>query len=69
MKQIIYNGAMGQKIIAGGIPFTAGKIVEVNDDAVAVSLLAKANFSEAPVEKIPSPAYSAKITPETPPNP
>ncbi len=48
MKQLIYNGDMGPNITIGGIPFTAGEIVEVNDDALADELLRKPNLSEAP---------------------
>ena len=69
MKQVIYNGNKGRNIIAGGVSFTAGESVTVNDDELADALLAKSDFSVAPAEKIQAPAYAPKVTPETTPNP
>jgi len=43
--KIIYNGALGPQITAGGIPFTAGEPTEVADEAIAAALIAKPHFS------------------------
>jgi hypothetical protein len=64
MRQIIYNGAMGPNINAGGIPFTAGESVAVADDAIADALLAKPHFSETPDVTTQAPAKNVKVTVE-----
>ena len=64
MKQVIYNGDMGPNITAGGIPFTAGEVVTVNDDELADALLAKPNFSEATAKAVQASVYAAKVTQE-----
>ncbi len=67
MKQIIYNGAMGPTVTAGGIPFTVGESVTVNDDAVAELLLGKPYFVEAAPVALPEPARVVKVNPTPPP--
>lgn len=58
MKSLIYTGALGpQKIVCGGIPFTAGEPVEV-EDTKAEKLLAKGFFT------LNRPAKAAKKTRE-----
>ena len=62
MKQIAYNGALGQNIIAGGIPFTAGEAVDVADDITAEALLAKVYFTEVPAAPAQAPAKGKTVT-------
>ena len=69
MKQVIYNGDMGPYITAGGIPFTAGESVAVEDDTLAGELLAKPNFGEAPARAMGMQSTSTKVTPEPVPTP
>ena len=68
MKQVIYNGAMGPNLTAGGVPFVAGESVTVNDDDVAAMLLGKSYFTEATATAIPEPVKVVKITPDPRPS-